>query len=120
MWDIRARAPIYDLSTGNNDVLALAWNDDRNELYAATECRYVDRLGYHHDYRRAKFPKEKTEGDDDEEKGEDMDDEDEDDYDDEDDWNDEERAWPEKGFHSETYFGHIFDAGDHRICELSI
>ena len=44
-------------------------------------------------------------------------DEDEDDYDDEDDWDDEERAWPERAFHSETYFGHIFDAGDHRICE---
>ncbi|KAJ2914501.1 hypothetical protein MD484_g5902, partial [Candolleomyces efflorescens] len=97
MWDIRARAPIYDLSTGNNDVLALAWNDDRNEL-------------------RAKIPREKTEGEEDDEEDED---EDEDDYDDEDDWDDEERAWPEKAFHSETYFGHIFDAGDHRIYRYS-
>ena len=40
-------------------------------------------------------------------------DEDEDDYEDE----DEERAWPENAWHDETYFGHVFDAGDHRICE---
>ncbi|RXW20377.1 hypothetical protein EST38_g5481 [Candolleomyces aberdarensis] len=118
MWDVRARAPIYDLATGNNDVLALAWNDDRNELYAVTECRYVDRLGYHHEYRRAKIPKEKTEDDDEGDEERDTD-EDGDDYDDEDDWDDEERAWPQQAFHSETYFGHVFDAGEHRIYRYS-
>jgi hypothetical protein len=26
--------------------------------------------------------------------------------------------WPEKAFHPEDYFGYLFDAGGHRICEF--
>jgi hypothetical protein len=127
MWDIRARSSVYELATGNNAVVDMVWDSERNTLYAATKCNYVDRLGYHHDYRTAKLPKwqkaaearEKgaTDGNDDdidmnesEDKGDDDDDEDDDGGDG--------RCWPQHAHHSEDYFGHMFDAGDHSLCEI--
>jgi hypothetical protein len=44
---------------------------------------------------------------------EDEDDEDGDSEDDEDD----NMCWPKRAYHSENYYGHVFDAGEHRLCE---
>ncbi|CAE7057677.1 unnamed protein product [Rhizoctonia solani] len=98
VWDIRARTPVYELATGNNAVKSLAWDSKRNCLYAATECVYMDRLGYHHNYRPGNISKQPDESDDEEL------------YD-----GDYERCWPIGAWHAEDYFGYAFDAGDHRI-----
>lgn len=122
VWDVRARTPVYELATGNNGVASLVWDAERNSLYAATETSYMDRLGNHHDYRRAKIPKRDSapqpsevvvEDDDQDDEFEDVDD-------DEDDFDGNERCWPKGAMHNEDYFGYTFDAGEHRICELSI
>lgn len=60
VWDIRAQLPLYELSTGNNQVNALAWDTSSQTLYAATDCEYFDRSRHHHEYRRAKLPKSTT------------------------------------------------------------
>ncbi|KAF5350893.1 hypothetical protein D9758_010534 [Tetrapyrgos nigripes] len=57
VWDARAKAAVYELATGNNAVDDLAWDGLRNTLYAATSCPEMDRIGYTHDYRRARIPK---------------------------------------------------------------
>jgi hypothetical protein len=101
MWDIRARTPVYELATGNNQAQSLAWDSNRNYLYAATECIYQDRMGNHHGYRHAK--KRKYDDDDD----------DDDEYED---YEVDGRSWPENAWHNEDYFGYTFDAGEHRIC----
>ncbi|KAJ1302210.1 hypothetical protein OPQ81_001034 [Rhizoctonia solani] len=97
VWDIRARTPVYELATGNNAVKSLAWDSKRNCLYAATECTYMDRLGYHHGYRPGNIPKQSDESE------QQLHNED---Y---------ERCWPIGAWHAEDYFGYTFDAGDHRI-----
>ncbi|KAG9082198.1 hypothetical protein FRC06_005172 [Ceratobasidium sp. 370] len=107
MWDVRARTTVYELATGNNRVVSLAWDSTRNYLYAATECIYQDRMGYRHDYRRAKISTREDREDDDEDMDEDEDEADFDDFD--------ERSWPKNAWHDENYFGYAFDAGDHRI-----
>ncbi|EJF64781.1 hypothetical protein DICSQDRAFT_100114 [Dichomitus squalens LYAD-421 SS1] len=56
-WDIRAEECVYELSTGNNAVAGLAWDDTRSSLYVATECRYVNRMGVRTGYRRARIPR---------------------------------------------------------------
>lgn len=117
LWDVRAKASVYDLATGNNSVSGMAWNDERNELVAATYCRSVDRNGCHFDYGPAKIPVEKDDDDEEEEDDEeDWVDEDEDDKDEEVEYQDTDQCWPGSAYHNETYFGHIFDSGDHRIC----
>lgn len=96
----------------------MAWDADRNTLYAATECRYIDRLGRNYDYRPAKLPKDQLDqyrGD----MGEAIEGEDEDEDESEDnqeDWHD--RAWPKNAFHGESYWGYTFDAARHTICKL--
>ncbi|KAG8776119.1 hypothetical protein FRC12_001079, partial [Ceratobasidium sp. 428] len=96
MWDVRARTPVYELATGNNRVQSLVWDSDRNHLYAATECKYQDRMGYHHDYRPAKLSTGNGPVD------EEMDGlEEDEDYPMEDD-----RAWPKYAWHKENYFGY--------------
>ena len=35
-WDIRARAAVYELATGNNAVRALSWDAKRSALYATS------------------------------------------------------------------------------------
>ncbi|KAJ7236628.1 hypothetical protein C8J57DRAFT_1376373 [Mycena rebaudengoi] len=115
LWDVRAAKMVYELATGNNEVVGLTWDDERNVLYATTSCGYVDRNGYNHGYRRAKIPRdEDTDGDDDPMSDEEYDDEDEDDEDD-----DHDHCWPAEAAHSETYFGHVFDAGEHRILRYA-
>ena len=72
-------------------------------------------MGYHHGYRKAKVPKPTSN----ENKGEKMD-EDEEEEEEEDDFDDDDYDcpnWPEKAHHNEDYFGYMFDAGNHRICE---
>jgi hypothetical protein len=112
VWDPRAKAIVYELATGNNSVTSMAWDAPRSTLFAATECMWMDRMGYHHEYRPAKIPRrhdmEKT-GD----AG--MNAEEEEEFDDDED--EYERYWPEGAHHDETYFGYAMDAGEHRLCE---
>jgi hypothetical protein len=83
----------------------------------------ADRLGGTHEYRWARFPRERTlreprepGAEPDEDEDEDMDEDDLDE--DEDDML--ERGWPDRAYHSETSFGYPLDSGDHRICASSI
>jgi hypothetical protein len=129
MWDIRARGSVYELATGNNAVADMVWDSERNVLYAATECNYIDRMGSHHDYRTAKLPKwqkaaearemwgNNDDNDIDMDESEDKSENDDDD-DDNDDEDDDERCWPKHAHHTEGYFGYMFDAGDHTLCEI--
>ncbi|KDQ19039.1 hypothetical protein BOTBODRAFT_28528 [Botryobasidium botryosum FD-172 SS1] len=109
-WDVRARAPLYELSTGNTSVSSLAWDAPRNTLYAQAECEYVDRHGYHHDYRSYRAPKRERaamrgmDGDEDNDYGDDDEEEDE--------W---ERCWPSSAFHDERSFGYGYDSGEHSL-----
>jgi hypothetical protein len=112
VWDVRARTPVYELCTGNNQVSSLAWDPKRNCLYAATQCSHVDRNGYHHGYRRAKFPKRSSRFGPNEAVGKEATDEEMDGWDSDDD----ERRWPTGAWHGEDAFGYTFDAGEHRIC----
>ncbi|KAI0058822.1 hypothetical protein BV25DRAFT_1829575 [Artomyces pyxidatus] len=110
VWDVRAKASLYELSTGNNEVNALSWDGPRQTLYSGTECQYVDRHGETFDYRRGKFPKPKpaiTAYDEDE----DMEDEDDSDYDSE----DGEGNWPKHACHGEASFGYPLDSAGHRL-----
>ncbi|KAI0661809.1 hypothetical protein C8Q70DRAFT_1052118 [Cubamyces menziesii] len=108
MWDVRARSLVYELATGNNAVRALCWDAKRTTLYAATECDYMDRLGFTHGYRAAHIPgwakrmpePEPVRGPDD---------------DDDDDEGDGEHCWPENAPHEERYFGYAYDAGEHTL-----
>ncbi|KAH9885826.1 hypothetical protein C8Q73DRAFT_297636 [Cubamyces lactineus] len=124
MWDVRARATVYELATGNNAVEALAWDDKRSTLYAATECPNMDRNGYTHNYRPAKIPRWAERDPDvprtgmfgmstseDEEEGEE---EDEDEYDSLED-DDGEHYWPKDAYHSERHYGYAYDAGEHML-----
>lgn len=87
----------------------MAWDDASNTLYAASSCHYIDRNGRHMDYyRMAKIPVQAEDpntaqiGEDEErfeEESEDI-------------------CWPKDAYYAEDYFGHAFDAGDHRICKL--
>ncbi|VDC05494.1 unnamed protein product [Peniophora sp. CBMAI 1063] len=93
IWDARARAPLYQLSTGNNAVETLAWDGERNQLYAATNCQYLGYDGSFFGYRGAHF------GDEDDDGG---------------DW-----RWPREAWHDEKSFGHPFDCGSHRLIRYS-
>ncbi|KAI0789846.1 hypothetical protein C8Q75DRAFT_126910 [Abortiporus biennis] len=128
VWDVRARKLVYDLSTGNTEVHALAWDSQRSTLYAATECNYMDRMGSTFDYRVARTPKfiRKREreqfkaqhgGGNAEGEDEEMDDEDYDDDDDDDE--DEEIGWPNRAYHDEGFFGQMYDAADHSLLRYA-
>ncbi|KAF7796460.1 hypothetical protein EIP86_007637 [Pleurotus ostreatoroseus] len=117
VWDLRAKKVVYELATGNNAVITLAWDAHRSTLYASTACDYVDQRGYFHGYRHYKVPKlpgvprkRLVQPDDDVYMGEEGDEYDSD-YDDE----NYERLWPANATHLEDYFGHPFDAGEHRL-----
>jgi hypothetical protein len=94
VWDLRARSVVYELATGNNSATSLAWDSERNALYAATECFYFDRMGNDHGYRKARIENPTP-------------------YDDQ-------KHWPKEAYHDESYFGYTFDAGDHTICECPL
>lgn len=97
-WDARAKKCVYELSTGNNSVAALAWDPQNSILHAATVCAYQDLHGYHHGYRRAARVKRR---DDIQEGigGADV------------------HLWPEDAVHDEFSFGYMYDAGEHSLCE---
>ncbi|KAI1797004.1 hypothetical protein LXA43DRAFT_1079300 [Ganoderma leucocontextum] len=120
-WDIRARAVVYELGTGNNRVSAFNWDAKRSALYATTECDYMDRNGYTHDYRHARIPRwaqlypEDVAGPGSNDGDVDMEDEDgydDDEYDSMDD-DDDEHNWPKDAYHNESFFGYAYDAGEH-------
>ncbi|SJL13498.1 uncharacterized protein ARMOST_16942 [Armillaria ostoyae] len=98
---------VYELATGNTAVRGLAWDKTRNCLYAATECEYVDCDGRPFGYRWANVPSDLDSTE--EQKQEDN--------------NTSEadvrlqppQCWPKRAYHAEDYFGHAFDAGEHRI-----
>ncbi|CDO74488.1 hypothetical protein BN946_scf184979.g43 [Trametes cinnabarina] len=57
VWDIRGRNMLYELSTGNNAVVSMAWDPKRSSLFVATENRRVNRMGERHGYRKARVPR---------------------------------------------------------------
>ncbi|RPD68430.1 hypothetical protein L226DRAFT_576401 [Lentinus tigrinus ALCF2SS1-7] len=56
LWDIRARACVYELSTGNNAVSHLLWDDRRTTLIASTDRDGAFTMGPKK-YRQAKIPR---------------------------------------------------------------
>ncbi|KDQ19037.1 hypothetical protein BOTBODRAFT_52223 [Botryobasidium botryosum FD-172 SS1] len=117
-WDVRARAPLYELSTGNTSVSGLVWDAPRSTLYAQTECDYVDRNGHYHGYRTYRAPKRERAamrgmdgGEDDDSEDEEENEEDEGEED-EDEW---ERCWPSNAFHDEQSFEYGYDSGEHSL-----
>ncbi|KAG9094807.1 hypothetical protein FS749_011774 [Ceratobasidium sp. UAMH 11750] len=99
MWDVRARTPVYELATGNNQVKSLAWDSDHNCLYTATECSYQERRDYRYGYRGTRRRPIVDSEDEDYEP---------DDF-------DRKSVWPKNAWHYENYFGCAFNAGNHRI-----
>jgi hypothetical protein len=69
------------LLAGNNVVVDM--------VYAATKCKYVDRLGYYHGYRKVRRDAKGDDG----------------------------RCWPQHAHNTEAYLGYMFDAGDHSLYE---
>ena len=150
MWDIRAEECVYELATGNNAVVALAWDDTRASLFVATQCANVNRLGVRTGYRRARVPRWASYSAVDREyragraggnapfgapRGMDYPDlydaylsdgeegeesEDEDDELDIDEAYSADMRWPQKCFHKEDFFGYAYDAGEHVLCEFHI
>lgn len=53
LWDVRAKKAVYDLATGNNQVVGMVWNDKRNELWASTSCPYIEPNGAHPGYSKS-------------------------------------------------------------------
>ncbi|KAH7884608.1 hypothetical protein F5I97DRAFT_1929460 [Phlebopus sp. FC_14] len=97
-------------------------------ISSCASCTYMDRLGYYRGYRKAKVPKHGRRNNDDEcdaiaqqirNSGEDDDMHiyDEDNDSEEEDHDDDDRRWPKTAEHAENYFGYIFDASQHRLCE---
>lgn len=117
----------------------MVWDSTHNALFASTECNYFDSFGRNHGYRRAKIPAVSRKGsgrladsetvvsddrgvarasgsqDSDDEDGSDDPSDDDDDHDDY-----EDRCWPIEAFFAEDYFGYVYDAGRHKICELQM
>ncbi|KDR76362.1 hypothetical protein GALMADRAFT_247801 [Galerina marginata CBS 339.88] len=113
LWDIRAQKSVYELATGNNSVEAMEWDAHTNTLYAVTCSPYIDWNGRLMNYRTARIPKVKTDSE-----GEDEEDEDKNSEDEYEDANNYVR-WPKRAYHSENYFGYVFDAGGHRFYKFS-
>ncbi|KAF9026060.1 hypothetical protein BDZ89DRAFT_49751 [Hymenopellis radicata] len=92
VYDVRGRQMVYELATGNNQVVGLAWDRTRSTLWAATECNYLD--PYRNPYRSVKLPgyiKSRLN-------------EDSSVYG---------RSWPNNAYHLENYFGDILNTGAH-------
>ncbi|KAJ7609224.1 hypothetical protein DFH06DRAFT_1247643 [Mycena polygramma] len=108
LWDVRAQKMVYELSTGNSAVVGMTWDAPRSTLYVATQCDNMNRLGDNFDYRHVKRPRISW-------SWESLEREDSDGYDSEDEWDDDGPCWPKNAGNAEDYFGHLFDAGDHRL-----
>ncbi|KAG8682205.1 hypothetical protein FRC08_015126 [Ceratobasidium sp. 394] len=115
MWDVRARAPVYELATGNNQVKSLAWDSARNCLYAATKCGYRKGASYRRNYHPSKRRRIDDSGDEDGDEDDDGKDGDQGEDEEEHAFGDDAPAWPKNAYHLEEYFGYAFDAGNHRI-----
>ncbi|KAI0649478.1 hypothetical protein C8Q79DRAFT_999240 [Trametes meyenii] len=114
LWDLRAGACVYELSTGNNVVVRMVWDAPRNILYAATKNEYLDAQGRHVDYRRADIPRwAAREGQVNDESRStrwcDRDDE----------WDANQLSWPNRAFHEEDFFGYAYDAGGHALMSYN-
>ncbi len=57
VWDVRARSVVYELSTGNNTVSAMAWDSRRSSLHVATKCIRMNGMGERSGYRKARIPR---------------------------------------------------------------
>ncbi|KAK7036190.1 hypothetical protein R3P38DRAFT_2910941 [Favolaschia claudopus] len=116
LWDVRARKLVYELSTGNNAVVSMAWDEPRSCLYVSTACDYMDRMGDNFGYRRAKVTRRRRKGGEtsEAEEDEEEEEEEEDEYD-SDEYDYDGPCWPKNAAFAEDYFGHLFDAGDHCI-----
>ena len=111
----------------------MVWDAPRTTLFAATQCPWMDKFGFHHEYRPAKIPKRfnpprvpnqsaptsnrppagvSISVDDAEEDSDEGGENEEDGSD-----GDRERYWPQRAYHTEKEFGYAFDAGDHCLCE---
>ena len=94
---------------------SMAWDANSNSLYAATSCPNIGYTGAYTNYRLARIPKinvaGENDGDDSEDEGADSEDEIEEEN--------EYRCWPQRAHQAENHFGHVFDAGEHRLCGLS-
>ena len=113
-WDVRAKRLVYELSTGNNRVCALAWNKQRTTLYAATEAEHRPGPGGRAVYRKARKVKrdqdaQRATEEDSEENYEDIDEDGMEFYD--------ELRWPYSAYHKEDYFGEVYDAGSMLMCK---
>lgn len=127
LWDIRARNPVYALSTGNNEVGGLQWVEDSQTLLASTRSSRMDRNGSTFEYRGARIRTHvpKNPGDpwpalpqvypEDEDS---LHPEPTDQPPHGGSW-DEQSAWPEKSHYNEFAFGAAFDAGEHRLCRFN-
>ena len=107
IWDVRRMCNVndgssakpgalYEMSTGNNTVHELAWNESSLTLFAITDCTYVDRLGYKH-Y-----------GDDTFGMSYDCDDDD-----------DDEMNWPQAAVHKKGFFKSDYDSGGNALFAYS-
>ena len=106
LWDVRAKAPLYQLSTGNNQVHGMAWDDLNSTLYAATEWF---NMGSRSEYRSAIIKRPSNESED---KNREEPENSDNDY-----YPNEERAWPSISHFDEESFGVPIDSGEHRLCE---
>ncbi|KAI0311303.1 hypothetical protein OF83DRAFT_1177712 [Amylostereum chailletii] len=113
VWDVRARRPLYELSTGNNEVSSMEWDAPRQTLYAATDCTYRTWLGTREGYRPARFDRMKRPSPDDE--GSDEDEDEKKDLYKDDPWDAKSKCWPREAYHLEHSFGYPLDSGEHRI-----
>ncbi|TFK68579.1 hypothetical protein BDN72DRAFT_841550 [Pluteus cervinus] len=121
LWDIRAKAVVYDLGVGNNSVESLAWDEYRQILYAAARCQYMTRTGNYTDYRRRVTPRPPKQIFDNEEP---VDDDNNQDENEDQGWLDGDydydgRSWPTKARHGEDYYPHVFDAASHKLLRYT-
>ncbi|KAJ7247142.1 hypothetical protein B0H12DRAFT_1186935 [Mycena haematopus] len=102
LWDIRARKMVYELSTGNNSVNGMTWDDASNALYVSATCSYLD--GGRRTYRRARLPPSML--------PEPMPRHGLPNYDNKGSFD---KCWPRQAVHSEQHYGTVFNAGTHRL-----
>ncbi|KDN48380.1 hypothetical protein RSAG8_02972, partial [Rhizoctonia solani AG-8 WAC10335] len=97
VWDVRAKACIYELATGNNQVKSLSWDAESNSLFAYTSCGYKDK-SRSYQYRQADIPQRKRAS-----------------HPNNTSQGSKPRCWPRQAWHAEDYFEYAFDAGEDQI-----
>lgn len=94
VWDPRMTSMVYEIATGNNAVLSLAWDAPRSTLYAATES-YSMGFGRDTNVPSTYWNDEKY-------------------------GKNAEHVWPSGAYHPADAFGFAFDAGKDGLCEYTI